>query len=335
MLRKRIVQGLVLLLFGVILDGLRVTAEAVVISINCPTQTLQSGLDLAEPGDMVVVSGTCNENAVVSNEKRRFFILANPGATLTSPTGAGNEPTLKVRGKGIFIQGFTITGGGVGIHVNRNSNAIITNNTIQSTGGDGIIVDQLAFAVIKSNIIQNNPGNGIVVSENGTARIGFEFPEDAVAQPNTIQGNTKRGIVVSRNSMARITANTIQNNSQDGIFVTGSSQADIAGNTINNNGSGTPNVDALGSGVWVSEGSHVVLGAQQVPGASTLPAGIAAFFTAANTTTVDNKEFGVKCTHNATIDGTRGGTQLSGATTLGSGDGGKTASSTGCQAQYT
>ncbi len=168
----------------VALLGFPPIADAAIINVACPGQTVQAAIDLAQPGDFVRVTGTCNENLLIRNEKQRIAIQASGSATLNGPNSA--EPTLNVRGKGIVIQGFTITGGSRGVQVNRNSNAVITNNLIQSSGGDGVIVDELAFAVIKNNIIQNNPGNGILVSENAVARIGFQHPEDATASPNTI-----------------------------------------------------------------------------------------------------------------------------------------------------
>lgn len=258
----------------VALLGFTPIVHAVVINRACPGQTVQSAIDLALPGDMIVVTGTCNENLHVSNEKQRFFILGGGTATLNGPSVS--SPTLNVRGKGVFIQGFTITGGSRGVHVNRNSNAIITDNVIQNTGGDGVVVDELAFGVIKNNTIQNNPGNGILVSENAVARIGFEFPEDPAAQPNTIVNNNGRGVMVSRSSSARIVGNAISNNGSDGIFVTRNAQADIASNAINDNG---------GSAVKISENGSVVLGESNPTN----------FFHQPNTTTVNNIGFGIQC----------------------------------------
>jgi parallel beta-helix repeat protein len=249
-------------------------ARAANINVSCPGQSLQAAIDIAQPGDMIIVTGTCNENLLVRNEKQRFFILGGGSAVLNGPSSA--SPTLNVRGKGVFVQGFTITGGSRGVHVNRNSNSIITDNLIQSTGGDGVVVDELAFCVIKNNVIQNNPGNGIVVSENAVARIGFEFPEDTAAQPNTITNNGAAGILVSRSSSARIAGNTISNNTGDGIFVTRNAQADASSNVINANG---------GNAVNVSENGSVLLGEPS-------PAN---FFQQPNTTTSNNTGFGIRC----------------------------------------
>jgi len=260
--------------------GLVSVAHAGTINVACPVDSLQAAIEIAQPGDFVMVTGTCNENLLVRNEKQRIAIQANGTATLNGPSST--EPTLNVRGKGIVIQGFTITGGSRGVQLNRNSNGVITENTIQSTGGDGVIVDELAFAVIKNNVIQNNPGNGILVSENAVARIGFELPEDTAASPNTISNNGGRGIMVLRSSSARIIGNTINSNTSDGIFIARNAQAVIASNTINANG---------GSAVYVSDNASVVMG-EPAP---------TNFFQQPNTTTSNNAGFGIQCDQGGSV----------------------------------
>lgn len=262
-------------------------AEAGTINVACPVDSLQAAIEIARPGDYVMVTGTCNENLLVRNDTQRIAIQANGTATLNGPSST--EPTLNVRGKSVVIQGFTITGGSRGVHVNRNSNAVITDNLIQSTGGDGVIVDELAFAVIKNNIIQSNPGNGILVSENAVARIGFQYPEDTTASPNSISNNGGRGVMVLRSSSARIIGNAISNNTSDGIFVTRNAQADIASNTINGNG---------GSAVNISENGSVVMGESNPTN----------FFQQPNTTTVNNSGFGIRCDQGGAVRAVLGST---------------------------
>ncbi|HTN72684.1 MAG TPA: right-handed parallel beta-helix repeat-containing protein [Methylomirabilota bacterium] len=273
------------------------TVEGATINVACPGQTLQAGLDSAGPGDTIAVTGACNENVTVRNEKQRLLISGS-GATISGPNST--SPTLNVRGKGITIQGFTITGGRDGINVNRGSNAVIQGNIIQGTGRHGILIDQLSFAVITGNTIQNNlSGSGIVVSENSVARIGFNLDTDGTASPNTIQGNAGPGIVLSRTSSARIVGNTVNANTgtgSDGIQVTRLSQADLAKNDIRSNS---------GNGVLVTQNSGVNL-------PDVAPTG--SFFDDPNTTTVLNNVNGIRCTLGGFVNGHTGpsGTQLNG-----------------------
>src|SRR5512135_2899708 len=102
---------------------------AATIPVNCPSDSLQSAINLAQPGDTVQVSGSCSENILVRNEKQRISIDGGGSATITAATNL--SPTFNVRGKGILIQGLTISGGSDGIEVNRGSNVVINNNEIK------------------------------------------------------------------------------------------------------------------------------------------------------------------------------------------------------------
>lgn len=218
------------------------------ILVFCPDDSLQNAINLAAPGQSIAVSGTCIENILVRNEKQRISIDGSNTAVIDAPSN--NTPAINIRGKGILIQGVTISGGSNGVYVNRGSNAVLNNNVIQNSMGNGIQVDELAFSVITNNTIQNNDRAGIFVTEASTARIGFNADSEMSASPNTIQSNAS-GIVVSNGSSARIIGNTIQNNAGSGIQVVRDAQADVASNALNGNG-----VDGIEAG----ENSLVQLG---------------------------------------------------------------------------
>jgi parallel beta-helix repeat protein len=245
---------------------------------------LQAVLTNALPGDTISVNGTCTENVLVRNEKQRLTLDGGGSAAIDGPNST--EPTVNVRGKGILIQGFTITGGRSGIEVDRAVNAVINDNTIQNTGGHGIAVDQLGFAAIINNTIQNNPGAGIVVSEESAARIGFNDDAETAASSNTIQNNAI-GVLVMNSSSVRVVGNTISNNVGDGVVVMRRSSADISSNNISSNG---------GDGVSVRENSTVHLGEDSGASIYELP----------NTTINNNGTFGVECSDGAIADGRRG-----------------------------
>jgi len=254
------------------------------LTVNCPGHSLQAAIDNAIAGDIIAVSGTCNQNILIANEKQRITIDGGGTATISAPSSV--SPALNVRGKGVLIQGLTIAGGSHGVHVNRGSNAVINNNVIQNSNGNGVLVDELAVAVLTNNTIQNHPGTGVFVSEASTARIGFNADGDTVASPNMIQNNAV-GVVISNGSSARIVGNTIQNSSGDGVQVLRDAHADIAGNAINGNG---------GDGVQVAENSVVQLGED----------GGAGIFASANMTASTNEGFGIRCTVGSTADGRLG-----------------------------
>lgn len=260
---------------------------AATIPVSCPSGSLQSAIDGATAGDVILVSGTCNENILVRNEKQRLTIDGLGSATINGTNI--NSPAVNIRGKGILLQGFTIKGGLDGVNVNRGSNAVINNNLIQNTNGSGIIVQDLSFAVITNNIITNNPGDGIVITETGTARIGFNGDGDSVPSSNTIQGNLGRGITVGNRSSARILGNAINSNTLGGIAILRDSNAEVSGNGINGN---------LGHGILVSENSVLRLVESPEGG----------IFVTANSTAAGtlNQGFGISCQTGSVIEGVIG-----------------------------
>ncbi len=263
------------------------------VNVDCsatPPQSLQSAVNAAQPGDTINVTGTCNENITISEDKTRLTLNGQSGATISGPNT--NNYTVIVRGKGIVIQNFVITEGGGGILVNRGSTAVVNNNNIYNTLY-GITIIELSHTVITYNTIQYNSHEGITVGENSTARIGFNFTSDLVARWNLIQNNGGRGIIVTRTSNARIIGNTISDNGSDGIGVFRLSQADIANNTINNNGT----LDG-GHGINVGHNSGVQLGEDN-------PTTI---FDQPNTTTVNNAGYGINCGLGAYVRGHLGST---------------------------
>ena len=259
------------------------------ILVNCPGSSLQTAVNSASPGSTILVSGTCSENLLIRNEKQRITIDgAGAGvgtrATINAP---GGSPGFNVRGKGIVIQNFIITGGNHGVVVNRGSNAVLNNNVIQNTGGDGVKVEQLSFTVLINNLIENNPNDGVSVQDNSTARIGFNADSETVASSNTIQNNDGRGIKLGNGAHARIIGNLISGNGDEGIAVERDSSADIASNTINGNQS---------DGIKVESNSFIMLGEDSGTSIYETP----------NATTVNNQGVGVRCDDGSVVDGRQG-----------------------------
>jgi parallel beta-helix repeat protein len=224
-------------------------------------------------------TGACKENVLIPNVTLRMILLGANNATIA---GAVGSPAVDVRVKGFMIQGFTVTGGNRGIHLQRNANAIIDSVTVQATGGEGILIDSMAFGVVTNSTIQNNPGIGIKVAELANARIGANLPEDGGAiAPNTISNNGADGILVTNKATAQIIGNTISGNAGNGVNVTASSSASTAGNLINSNN---------GSAVAATGRAYLNLG---VLGSAAQP----------DRTTVNNGQYGIACMGAAAVSG--------------------------------
>lgn len=272
--------------------------------VNCdvdPPGSLQAAIDAAATGATITVSGTCNENVVIQEEKIRLTVDGGGTAVINGPNPTQN--TIIVRGNKITIRNFaSITGGRHGIAVQSSGLATIDGNGISGTGRRGINVNEGSSVTIINNAIEDNPNDGIFVTENSSARIGFISATDTVASPNTIQRNSGGGIIVSRSANVQIVGNTISNNTDDGILVSRVSHAEIASNTIDGNGR---------DGVLVGENSGVNLGRDTGTGIFNLP----------NNTTVgsENTGFGIRCFINSyangrlgTLNGNSGATSFTG-----------------------
>jgi len=270
-LNVRVTHGLVL--FGAFL-GLLPSVGAQVDCDRHHPGVLQRAIDRARPGDTILVAGTCRENVTIPEGKDRITLDGGGKAIIYGPDAT--QDTLSVRGRGITIKGFTITGGQDGIGVGQGGTALIDGNTIESTGGRGIDVFRVSFAVLVNNTVQNNPEIGVAVTTNSFAFIGVRTSEDTVASPNTIQNNGFAGINVSFSSSTRIVGNTSRNNGISGIRVDRASHADISDNTIDGNGR---------HGIHVSSGSGVNLGADTGDG----------IFQRPNRTKNNNTDFGIRC----------------------------------------
>lgn len=249
---------------------------------HCPNPGLGDLVSSSLPGDVVFVTGFCGENVTIRNNKSRLTL---EGAGIASLTGEFlfGDPVLRIRGKGIAVQGFNIVGGFDGIVVERNANAVINNNYIRNARSSGVLVEQAGFAVITNNLISSNQGPGIMVTENASARIGFNDDSDVGAAANVVDSNVF-GVVVNGGSSARVVGNFIFQNSNDGIAVTRSSHADIADNLLAGNG---------GNGINVADNSTVQLGEDTGTTIYATP----------NASTVPNLGFAIKCNAGSVLDG--------------------------------
>lgn len=274
-------------------------------------KTIGEALHELKPGDTLLVSGTCNENLVIPEEVHRITLDGQGTATINGgPPVAVGQDTILVRGTGITIKGFNVTGGQNGIQVNRGGTATIDGNTVQNAGRQGIQINNRSFATIINNTVTNNTTTGIQLIASSAADIGFVGnPDNRTPSPNIIQGNGGDGINLGRTSHADIAFNTISNNGGRGIRVAQTSTARIgglsntgpSGNTISGNGSDGIRVNGVsqtivsentinnngGNGIRVEENSGVNLNV-------------------ANTTTVNNGGRGLRCLIGAYARGSLG-----------------------------
>jgi hypothetical protein len=273
--------------------------------VNCDNgETITAALPFVRPGDTLIISGTCNENLLLSSSSGAYNGLTLDGQG--TATIAGPDPTLNVIElagvSGFTIRGLTITGGNDGLSINTGSVVAIDTVIVQGTGRHGIHFQRgSTMGYVVNSTIQNNPGNGIVINENSYVRVGFTDGVGASqgdTGPCVIQNNGGYGIRIQRGASARIYTNTISNNANNGINIESASYAEVATNVIEGNGK---------NGISVSENSTLHLGNPSGTKNEDQP----------NTASVPNGLFGLSVSWGSYVSGRMGTlTGNSGASTI-------------------
>ena len=153
--------------------------QAATVKLTCGAKdTIGNAVKKLKPGDMLLVSGTCNENLEIPFETARITLDGQGKATISGPDSS--KPTVTIRGRGITMKGFSVTGGREGIQVPAGGEALIDGNTIQKVGRFGIQVNRGSSAVIVNNTIRDNAGNGITIGGSSYVLVGIRTGLDGV-----------------------------------------------------------------------------------------------------------------------------------------------------------
>src|SRR5260370_7811208 len=124
---SRVARGLVVYAFVRLLPS----AEAEVACDKDPQGALQRAINAARPGDVILVTGTWEENLDIAETRHRITLDGGGKATIN-----GTDPaafTISVRGSGIGTKGFTITRGIEDIPPPQSAHAHKTIKRTQST----------------------------------------------------------------------------------------------------------------------------------------------------------------------------------------------------------
>jgi len=239
-----------------------------VFSVDCtkPNQSITKALAQAAglTGPITIsVTGTCNENPIITLDN--VTLVTTTGATIDGPDAT--SATILVRADRVVINGFTVTGGSVGLAVTGSQRLTIENCTVENTGNIGIVFQQGSAGTVDNCTIQNNPRQGIlaigatgvsvtnsVISNNGTAGIGPGI--------HICCGIAAK---IGVNLNGHLAGNQILNNVGAGILIAESGSALIGGNTISGNGSS--NTEVLGQdGISIFEADADVAGGNTISG---------------------------------------------------------------------
>ena len=236
-----------------LLMSLSTITTAVTINVPADLPTIQSGINAAKNGDIVVVApGTYLEN--INFLGKAIVVRSSGGAKVTIIDGGGLNSVVTFdsnEGLKSVLRGFTIQHGdalneGGGIYIYNASPTVeanIVSNNIAGNGGGGIAVD-FSSALVQGNTVTNNsqtPGNsggvgggGIEVGGIGSAQIIRNVVEN-----NSWASAEGGGIALDSAGTPILENNTVRANVASdqggGIYIINASNALIIQNLIYNN----------------------------------------------------------------------------------------------------
>ena len=258
---------------------------------TCSFKTVQSAVDAANSGDMIVVSpGRYVGNVTIVNKEVQI-VGANKATTQVELIGTGHGPVFTLGANtggpyyGVFISYVTVTGGshfggtgqGGGIQVRQGAYLVLTNanvvgNTAMAGGGvsvntpGGPLSEILWSCLISSNTAYN--GGGVYLAANSS----LSLSDECVVANNTATGNaaiptgglgggvyaeagsqlTLSQPIISNNSAAAPDACTIKTNCPAaGGGVYALGKVSIVGADITQNNVYTPFGSARGGGLYL------------------------------------------------------------------------------------
>ena len=218
-------------------------------NVDCTAgETIQSKMDAAQPGDTIMIAGTCNEAVLVNKDG---ITLDGGGSAVIDGMGF-DAPTISINGhQNVVINGLRLQNGLHGVRLAESAAVWLENVTAQGSrsksGYDsaaGIVAYTSSTVVLTGTIVANdNAGSGISAGGASTVVIlGNVVIEGNRLPPVSVEanGNGWRGIEVSGNGeLAVYTAYReyatvdAKNNGGDGIAATHGANATFsAGTTI-------------------------------------------------------------------------------------------------------
>lgn len=209
---------------GLFLLILASSAKAATLTVNCPSgpgfTTIQDAVNASSPGDVIVVTGICNETVSIRDKLDLTIRASAPGsATIVPPAGADGSNVS--RSRGIRFVDLIVDGGNassLGIDVGDNSQAFVQNCTIRNNLDAGVSVF-FARVIVIGSTIQGN-GDGVDV---GTA-------SSAVIRNTTIVNNSFEGVSAFNHAFAVFQGTSrVANNGDTGVFLVDLSKAVFQG----------------------------------------------------------------------------------------------------------
>lgn len=184
---------------GLLLVSVQAPAQALTRSVDCSSETVASVMSDAQPGDTIMITGTCAENVVVD---RDGITLDGSGSAVIDASTATAAAITVIGHRNVTIKGLTVQDGLHGIRLAGGASAVLE-GTIVATENTrhGVLVEQNSHVSVRGTLEANsNDGHGVGVSLGSS--IGVQANGDTWS---TVEANDNGldGINVQNGSSAR------------------------------------------------------------------------------------------------------------------------------------
>ena len=253
-------------------------------TVDCGSgDTIKAAMDQAQPGDTIMISGTCNENVVVNKDG---ITLDGDDSAVIDGSGV-DRAVIFIRGRqDVTIKGLTVQNGIYGIEITQSAAARLEDITARGSrrqsryeGGSGIAVFNSSSLVLTGTIVANdNARSAITVASSSTAVVlgnGVFDGERFGGASLQASGNGEEGIGVYSGSNFVAAGEqmdiAVTNNGYSGLWIANTGTAFFVGDssaTFNDNG---------GSGVHVNGGSSATFAFQSAEFNNNAGSGVSVF----------------------------------------------------------
>ena len=224
-------------------------------NVDCTAgETIQSKLDAAQPGDTIMITGTCHEAVLVNKDG----VTLDGGGSAVIDGMDFDAPTISINGhQNVVIKGLRLQNGLHGVRLAESAAVWLENVTAQGSrsksgydSGAGIVAYTSSTVVLTGAIVANdNAGSGIHAGSASTVVIlgnvvieGNRLPRVSVEANGNgwrgidIAGNSELAVYTTYDEYATVHA---KNNGGAGIAAThGANAIFTAGTTIEATGNG-------------------------------------------------------------------------------------------------
>lgn len=205
-----------------------------VIRVPQDQNTIQLGVDAANPGDIVLVDkGYYQESVIVSQNSIR--IVAKEKHRVILESNSSNENAIKLDNTyNVEIYGFIIQNSHRSIWIFRGGYHRIIGNILQNHNADGILFEDSTGNFVYQNIIRNNFSVGVLLGWSNPGSISNWLLENCIAN------NGGHGVEIwtpGATGNALINNNIYSNNGQ-GIFTKGRNTLLYSNCVVNNSSNG-------------------------------------------------------------------------------------------------